>query len=156
MTSTAPAIVVATDLSDASRQALESATNLAKDFGARIILVHALEPAHAYRGLSVGAYSAEADTYAATADMEAVRQLTISWAEPVRVEGVEVDIVVRGETPSRLVHEVAKEQGAGMVVVGSHGRSGLGRVILGSVAEQVVRHSDRPVLVVPFRKEVHA
>ncbi|MBE7176609.1 MAG: universal stress protein [Mucilaginibacter polytrichastri] len=54
--------------------------------------------------------------------------------------------------PSTMVVDFAKEFGADMIVIGTHGRTGLDRLLMGSVAEHVVRHSDVPVLVVPIRE----
>ena len=54
---------------------------------------------------------------------------------------------VRG-TPARRIVEFAEEEGVDQIVIGSHGRSGVSRVLLGSVAEQVVRRSPVPVTVV--------
>lgn len=52
--------------------------------------------------------------------------------------------------PSSLVIEFAEDFGADMIVIGTHGRTGIDRLLMGSVAEHVVRHSDVPVLVVPI------
>jgi nucleotide-binding universal stress UspA family protein len=75
--------------------------------------------------------------------------LSTEWASRARQQGVEVETVVRVETPHKLLREEAERTHAILVVVGTHGRTGARRLVLGSVAEKVVRHSDRPVLVVP-------
>jgi nucleotide-binding universal stress UspA family protein len=57
-----------------------------------------------------------------------------------------------GSTASGII-ECSKEFGADLIVIGTHSRSGLDRLLMGSVAEHVVRHSEVPVLVVPFKVE---
>ena len=57
------------------------------------------------------------------------------------------DVVVRGEPAAEIVR-AARERGAGLIIISSHGRTGLGRILFGSTAESVVRHAHCPVLVV--------
>jgi len=56
-------------------------------------------------------------------------------------------VVAHGEPAAEIVR-VARERGAGLIVISSHGRTGLGRILFGSTAESVVRHAHCPVLVV--------
>lgn len=60
-----------------------------------------------------------------------------------------------GSTAEGII-DCGKEFGADLIVIGTHERSGLDRLLMGSVAEHVVRHADVPVLVVPFVEEVHS
>jgi nucleotide-binding universal stress UspA family protein len=63
-------------------------------------------------------------------------------------EGLDVeDVIARGEAASEIVR-VARERDADLIVISSHGRTGLGRILFGSTAESVVRHAQCPVLVV--------
>lgn len=69
-------------------------------------------------------------------------------AECSDCEGLEVEeLVVHGEAASEIVR-VAREKDADLIVIASHGRTGLGRFLFGSTAEAVVRHAHCPVLVV--------
>ena len=76
-------------------------------------------------------------------------------AEPVVEAAVEEEfagldveeVIAHGEAASEIVR-VAKDRGADLIVLSSHGRAGLGRIIFGSTAESVVRHAHCPVLVV--------
>ncbi len=142
-------IVVGVDFSPQSRQALSVATQMARDVGADIVLVHAFAPPGAAEGIA-GAPRTRDQMAVAVHDQtaEAV-QLSSQWAEQVREEGVGAEVVARESDPAALVLETARNEDASMIVVGTHGRTGLRRVLLGSVAEQVIRGSDRPVLAVP-------
>jgi nucleotide-binding universal stress UspA family protein len=69
-------------------------------------------------------------------------------AECEECAGLDIEeVIVHGEAASEIVR-VAKERGVDLIVVSSHGRTGLGRILFGSTAEAVVRHASCPVLVV--------
>ena len=71
-----------------------------------------------------------------------------AFSKSPEFEGLEVeDLIARGEPAAEIVR-VAEERGAGLIVISSHGRTGLGRILFGSTAESVVRHARCPVLVV--------
>ena len=70
----------------------------------------------------------------------------------LKAKGLEVETKVLEGYPAAAIAELAKETANGMVVMTSHGRSGLTRWILGSVTESVVRYSGEPVLIVPAAK----
>lgn len=128
-----------TDFSDASEHARQMALELARDYGARLVLMHAVEPPVYYGEFGVN-FTAPPD-HLGTADDKLVglaeegAPVTI---EPLTVEGIAASEILR----------VATERHCDLVVIGSHGRSGLGRVLMGSVAEEVARKSPCPVLIV--------
>jgi nucleotide-binding universal stress UspA family protein len=135
------AIVAAVDFSPPSRKAFDAAVGLAEDLGATLVLVHAFRPVP--RGGArdpIGQAKAEVDA----ADWQELCQV---WAEEAR-RRVEVETVAREGRPQDVIVAAVAERGASLVVVGSHG-SGLRRAALGSVAEDVVRSSKVPVVVVP-------
>ena len=134
--------MAAVDFSPPSRRAFDAAVRLAGDLGASLVLVHAFEPMPkaGARG-PVGQAKAEIDV----AEWE---ELCETWAAEAR-KSVDVETVAREGKPADVIHEVAAERKATLVVVGSHGRTGVKRAVLGSVAEAVVRRSKVPVVVVP-------
>jgi nucleotide-binding universal stress UspA family protein len=137
-----PAIVVAVDFSKPSRKAFDAAVALAEDLDATLVLVHAFPPMPkaGARG-PVGQALAENDAFE-------WRDLSDAWAAEARKK-VSVAIVGReGKAPDVIAKVVATHK-ARLVIVGSHGRGGLKRAVLGSVAEAVVRSSKVPVVVVP-------
>ncbi|HZY17891.1 MAG TPA: universal stress protein [Ramlibacter sp.] len=139
-------ILLATDGSDASRRAVRMAVGLAREHGARLTAVYVVDP-YPYLGLGEAnpmgfeAYMAAALDHAAAAHEEVLaacggeRQVELHWRR------VEDAAAVKG------IVDTAATVGADLVVVGSHGRSGLQRLMLGSVAGHVVAQAAVPVLV---------
>jgi len=137
-------ILCAIDFSETSDKALEHAHSLAQKHGASLVLVHAWQlPAYA---LPEGAITANPQYI-----MEIQRQLEKSLAAAVaKLEGSGVAVSGKlGEGPAHLeVNRLAAELHADLVVIGTHGRTGLSHVLLGSTAERVVRSCPVPVLTV--------
>lgn len=126
------------DLADPAPGAFRVARELARDLGARLVLLHVAPPVH-----DVGLVPVPADVAADRAALDVVR---------ARAEGADLKTPVesyvwRGEAAPTILR-AADELDCGMVVLGTHGRTGLGRLVLGSVAESVLRGADLPVLVV--------
>ncbi|MEF8780446.1 MAG: universal stress protein [Haloferacaceae archaeon] len=111
-----------------------------------LTLVHVLNPNEAASGGYVGGFPAGAEDWYEDADERANRLL--SEAAETVPEGFEVETRVEIGSPAERIVAVAEEVGADHVVVGSHGRSGVSRLLLGSVAERVVRTSPVPVTVI--------
>ncbi|MDR7481716.1 MAG: universal stress protein [Armatimonadota bacterium] len=138
-------ILAPTDFSPGAEPALQWAMGLADRFGARVTLLHVLD-------LSLGALAGLSPDVAAM-------PATIELAERVRADAQEqmrrlaarfpdATPVLREGTARAAIIDVAKEIGADLIVMGTHGRTGLAKVFFGSVAEHVVRHSPVPVLTV--------
>ncbi|MBI1312578.1 universal stress protein [bacterium] len=134
-------IVVPTDFSDHSVKAVRYGAELASKFGAELHLVHAIEATPVMYG--EGAYfppETQAELEAA-----AVKQLD---SVDVGADGV---AVVRKVVPGHPFVEIiryAREVDAGLIVIGTHGRGAIAHMLLGSVAEKVVRKAPCPVLTV--------
>jgi nucleotide-binding universal stress UspA family protein len=139
-------ILHATDFSERSLPAFELACSLARDLNARLVVLHVAVPPLAVYGEGMIA------TLPAV-DLDEVRKhLTqIKPADP----GVKVEHrLVEGEAVQEILRE-ARDVGCDLVVIGTHGRTGLDRLLLGSVAEQVMRKAPCPVLTVrmPFPRK---
>ncbi len=140
-------VLLPTDFSECAGYALSYATSLAREAGARLICVHVVEPvvpAVGYTGITEPLPMAEISEQL---EDSAERELPkIAGCE--ECEGIEVEeAIVHGEAASEIVR-VASERGVDLIVIASHGRTGLGRILFGSTAESVVRHARCPVLVV--------
>ncbi len=135
-------LLVPVDFSDTSNVALDYAVDLAKALKAKVVVMHAYElPVY---GFPDGALVATVEI--ATRIMNGAQAGLAALLEKRKDSGVEITSVLRQGVPWDEVHSVAEEVKADMIVIGTHGRSGLARALLGSVAEKIIRTSTRPVL----------
>ena len=136
-------ILVAVDFSDSSEAALAYAVELAKPLGAKLVVMHSYElPVY---GFPDGALVASVEV--ATRIMQGAQTGLDGMVE--RYKGVaQLDTIVRQGVPWEEVRAVAEEVDAEMIVIGTHGRKGIARALLGSVAEKILRTSTRPVLAI--------
>src|ERR1035437_3371317 len=132
-------ILVATDFSPYASNALEWARSLAGAFGAKLVLLHVID----------------VFSLAVTGGVRAgIDPLSILSKEAHQCMGELKTLIpdaqtdVREASPPAAIVEVALELNCQMIVMGTHGRSGLEHLLMGSVAEYVVRHSKVPVLIV--------
>ena len=143
-------ILVPLDFSEPSLQALDYAVDFARPYKAQLTLLHVVEPI----------YFPAADGYAAGYDpgvllrhieRSAHDELSATAAR-LRARGVTVRTVQRLGRPHRAIVETALKLKSDLIVIATHGRTGLSRVVMGSVAERVVRGAACPVLVVRAAK----
>lgn len=140
-------ILLPTDFSDCASHALPAATSLARLVNARLICLHVVEPVVPSVGWTPVAEPLPVADISAQLEASAAQELP-KIARGEACAGLEVeDLIVRGEAAAEIVR-VAKEKQVDLIVISSHGRTGLGRILFGSTAEEVVRHAPCPVLVV--------
>lgn len=131
-------ILVGTDFSPGAERAVRLAADLARGFGAVVLLLHVDDRARtAPPSAAEGALRDRART-----ELERARRA-------LEANGVRVQSLLRPGDPAREVLRVASTQIASMIVLGSHGASARPALLLGSVADRVVRYAQAPVLVVP-------
>lgn len=135
-------IVVATDFSRASDLAVQYARTLALRFGATVHIVHVVEEPFP---ISPELYVHEIPDFRERLVKEARRQLDVTVQE---VPDVPVTSGVLVGTVARRIVEAATSADADLIVMGTHGRGALGHLLVGSVAERVVRSALCPVLTV--------
>lgn len=133
-------LLVPVDFSQPSLAALRHALALALASGARVVLLHVLEPFHASRLMDVAAVQADARR-AANERLEALLIATRKTWPAVSRE-------LRAGHPVTTIIALAKRTQADLIVMGTRGQTGLRRRLIGSVAERVVREAHCPVLVV--------
>lgn len=141
-------ILVAVDEGPYSDHALDQAVALAKALGADLALAHAVD---------IRAAIVPDAGIASEEILQAMRESGRAILEKARgkVAGAcpEADVMLlEGIVPDEIVG-AAKHWGASHIVIGTHGRSGLSRLLMGSTAENVLRHSPVPVIVVPWPKD---
>jgi nucleotide-binding universal stress UspA family protein len=130
-------ILFPTDFSHTGDAALAMATALARDTGAKLLIVHAEEPPMAYGG---------GELYYGR--LEPAREDLEKMLEAIKPSDPAVPYehrLVTGE-PAHALTRLAADEDVDMIVMGTHGRTGLSRMVMGSVAEAVVRRAGCPVL----------
>jgi nucleotide-binding universal stress UspA family protein len=139
-------IVVGSDGSDTAAAAVENAAELAKSLGARLHVVSAYRP---LSGIQVSGADADPEragwSVSPTINVDAVLD---GIAGTARAFGIEPDCYARRGDPAEAILEVAEEQGADLIVVGSKGMHGSRRFLLGSVPDKVSHHASCSVLIV--------
>ena len=135
-------IVVPYDFSEPARAALDVARSLAKQAGpAHLVLVHAYFVPIELETLAQRAHEPILEVVSARAS-EDLEKILIE----LQNDGISAEFFAHHRSPERLVVEVASDRGADLIVMGTHGRTGLAHVLLGSVAERVLRTAPCPVL----------
>lgn len=148
-------ILLPTDFSECGNYALSYAVALARQFGASITCLHVIEPMVPTVGYSGMTEPLPLADITDQLEDSAERELP-KFAEREECAGLDVEeLIVHGEAASEITR-VAKEKKVDLIVISSHGRTGLGRIFFGSTAEAVVRHASCPVLVVKPAKEEHS
>ncbi len=139
-------ILVPTDFSEHSDKAVRYGAELASKFGAELHLVHAIEATPIMYG--EGAYfPPETEAEIETAATKQLNEMTVPG------DGLTVQRKVVPGHPFVEIIRYAKENDVGLIVIGTHGRGAIAHMLLGSVAEKVVRKAPCPVLTV--RDEEH-
>jgi len=132
-----------TDFSEHSANAFQFACALAHDFGARLIVLHVEErPLIAYPGVAMAPPPLPPSKEERVALLAKLQQVRSSDAE------IQVEHRLEQGDPTTGILEVAQEVSCDLIVLGSHGRTGLNRLLMGSVAEGVMRAAPCPVLTV--------
>lgn len=132
-------ILYPTDFSTAGKTALEMATSLARDRGATLLIVHVEEPPVAYGG-------GELYYGVAEPDREEIKKML---AEVVPADpAVPAQHMLMVGDPASAIVQAAEDEQVELIVMSTHGRTGVLRLLMGSVAEQVVRRAKCPVLTV--------
>ncbi len=138
-------ILVPVDFSEPSLNALAYACGLAKRFGATLTVLHVVEPvyvAEPYMGVApeVGRFLDE--------EIRNAKTILTRIEADRRKQGLRVRSLVVAGPPALLIVDTARDTGADLIVMGTHGRTGLAHAFIGSVAEKVVRTARCPVLTV--------
>ncbi len=137
-------VMLATDLSATSSPAEEEAVRLAGGLGARLIAVSVIDPGTLR--LPGGRYRARVDQVRRERE-EAAQALVLR----ARAASVATNFLVWEGDPGEAIVDAAAAEHASLIVLGSHGRSGVGRSFFGSVSDHVVRNAPCPVVVVRGR-----
>lgn len=138
-------ILIATDGSDKSSLAAQEGIDLAKALGAEVLALNVINEvviASAVRQL--GSDRKEVEDKLMASGQKAVDSIKKMGS----AAGVKVDPIVRMGSPANMVIDVARNEGADLIVMGSHGESGASKLLIGSVVQKVLYWATIPVLVV--------
>jgi nucleotide-binding universal stress UspA family protein len=143
-------ILIATDLSQASRPALSAGLELARLVGARVVALHVAETPYREQQWYMPFQKTDEEFLKSLGlrQMEAAHRAIEDEIAKAGVGGVSVETIVRTGIPADVIPGIAAEIGADLIVTGTHGRTGVEHALLGSIAERVVRRAGCPVLTV--------
>lgn len=140
-------ILVATDFSECSKDAIDSAARLAECFSSELFLLHVFEPPfYTIEGRDARIHP-EVDRWVRELGEKESKKLDAE-VETVKRRGIPVRPYFKEGSPLVEVLKVAEEIGADLVVLGTHGRTGMDRFVMGSVAERVTRKAPCSVLII--------
>ena len=138
-------ILFATDLSPASDRAFEEACRLAREFGAELVIAHAYDPTSV---LALGYVPAHAYLEWEDQFRESLEEKLDPLVQSARREGIDARSAVLTGPAEQAILDAAERENAGMILMGTHGRTGASRFFLGSVASRVIATASCPVMTV--------
>lgn len=138
-------ILIATDGSENARNATSYALGLAKTSGAELYTVYVISNVDLYAGIRDVAWAESMNEHFLKEGEEANKEVF----EEGKAAGIEVKPFILEGNPGEEIVDFAEANDIDMIVMGTRGKTGVNRFLLGSVADKVVRHSKKPVLVIP-------
>ncbi|MEO1173227.1 MAG: universal stress protein [Myxococcota bacterium] len=149
MADTPNKILVPVELTETSIPVLDYGYFLAKNFGASVHVIHVWEPPR-YIGYDVMVAAGDHTQKLIEAiESEAQMGLNGLLEKAPAPEGVAVETLLRSGFAANVIVETCQDGGFDMIVMGTHGRSGLQHLLVGSVAERTARFADVPVVIIP-------
>ena len=143
MESTINKVLVPIDFSDYSKSALRYAVNFAKSFNAEIILIYVVEPVIYPPDFSMGQIAMPSIN---TEWDDRAKDELQKLAKSEIIGAVKVKTIIKTGKPFVEIIETAKEENVDLIIIATHGRSGVEHILFGSTAEKVVRKAPCPVL----------
>lgn len=139
-------LLVPLDGSEVAAGVLPFVEDVAKRFGASLVLYHAVPPISAYPGFET--VNPQIDGKVLQEMQQQAKELLSAAARDIEGRGTHATVAVSIDLAVDGILRAAKETGADLIAIGTHGRSGLGRMVMGSVANAVMRRSTLPCLLV--------
>ena len=155
MTNTITNILVPVDFSPHAEYAFTYATTLAERFGAKLVLLYVVDDSFVTGGWSSEIYVPNVPELMENLIADADRRLATLKASAAALGLTAETAVIRGR-PAHAIVEHAKNGGFDLIVMGTHGRTGVSHVVMGSVAERVLRKAPCPVLTVRGTEAIEA
>jgi nucleotide-binding universal stress UspA family protein len=143
-------LLVAVDFSPVTDRVIDTAAALAHDCGGMITLLHVARPEPDFVGYEAGPQSVRDQV---ATEFRTQRRTLQEHADRLRAVGIDATPMVVQGAIAETILEQAGRAGAGLIVVGTHGRGAVMDLLVGSVSEGVIRRSPVPVVVVPPQRE---
>lgn len=143
-------ILIATDGSEVGQKGVDHGLSLARNLSSRVTIITVTEALPLYAGNGFGILASETmvSSYG-SGQQDAANSILAAASQAAKSTGVDADTVhVPDAPPAEAILEAAKSRNCDLIVMGSHGRRGIGRLMLGSKTWEVVAHGHVPVLVV--------
>lgn len=151
-------ILITLDYDPSAQKVAETGYQLGKAMQAEIILLHIIEDAVYYSSLEyspiMGFGGFGMPDISMIPDINALKTAALDFLEKSKTHLNDATIVTVTENgnSSEMIIKVAKEMDVDIIIMGSHSRSGLEKILMGSVTEKVLHHSSIPVLIIPTKK----
>lgn len=142
-------ILVAVDLSESTTRIVATARKTALATKAEVYVIHVTEPNPAFAGYQAGPPGVRDQVASEFRDQH---RKTQEYAEDLRQSGVEATALLLQGSTAKCILDEANKLGCELIVMGTHGRTAVMDVIVGSVSHAVLRNTDIPVLLVPVGK----
>ena len=140
-------ILIVADDSAPSIKAIQFGLNLAKDLGAKATLLGVIDPGDAIGNPDAGIFPDDALIALKTKTEDFLNRMNTRYGE-----GIDIELLAPVGDIETNVIDIAEKWGATMIVAGTHGRTGISKLLNSSVAESIIHHSPVPVCVVPMDK----
>ncbi len=151
-------ILVCLDGSTLAEQIIPYAIEQALHFNSEVVLFQAINVPTTM--MATPPVMAPGEAFPATPRPEVIKQLESeaqaylgNWAERIREKGVKASCVTQEGAPANAIINYAAESDISLIAMATHGRGGLSRTIMGSVADEVIRNSNTPILVISPSEE---
>jgi nucleotide-binding universal stress UspA family protein len=140
-------ILIVADDSESSIKVIEYGFNLARDLSAKVILLSVVDPIYSLGNPDAGVFPDDALMVSKAGAVAFLNAMKENYGA-----GIDVELLTPVGDVQPVVCETAMQQGADLIVTGTHGRTGLAFLFKGSVAGSIIHHSPVPVCVVPIGK----
>ncbi|MCS6800968.1 MAG: universal stress protein [Chloroflexota bacterium] len=141
-------IMLTLDGSELAERAIPHAVAMAKQFGARLIVVRVVPPVVQPLDVDYGMSTPYGYEKLIEAEVEGANAYLADVVKAIEAEGLTVETVTPLGEPATAILDTAQERGAGLIVMATHGRGGFQRLVFGSVADRVLREAEVPVLLI--------
>jgi nucleotide-binding universal stress UspA family protein len=141
-------IMLTLDGSELAEKAIPHAVAIAKQFGARLLVVRVVPPVVQPLDVDYGMSAPYGYEKIIEAEVQGANDYLAGIVKAIEAEGLSVETATPLGEPATAILDTANQQGVGLIVMATHGRTGFRRLVFGSVADRVLREAEIPVLLI--------